>query len=183
MRIVGRACLVAVALGSLGSMSLGLGACGSVSVRYVVESDMRFEHCYRIDEDPRVSVGDKRACWTDWREKYQRGQDPNRIGYVAERLRVLDATTAKNGASSTPNVAAAATPVGCPPPNSPYAPPPPVATSGMTIGVNAPPPDVTCSDACNRDWKTCSPGCTGDVDCLGKCDGKLRVCMKACYSP
>ena len=174
MRIGSRARFVAAALGSF-----GLVACGGVSVRYVVESDMRFEHCYRIDEDPSVPVGDKRACWTDWRQKYERGQDPNRITYVAERLRVLDQTS-PNG---SPNVAAANTAVGCPLPNSPYAPPPPVATSGVAIGVNAPPPDVGCSDTCNRDWKTCSPTCSGDIDCLGKCDGKLRTCMKGCFSP
>lgn len=171
-----RAGAVAAAFGSL-----GLLACGGVSVRYVVESDMRFEHCYRIDEDPRVSVDDKRACWTDWREKYQRGQDPNRITYVAERLRVLDVSAAK-GTPSTPTVAAA-TAAGCPLPNSPYAPPPPVATSGVSVGMNAAPPDVTCSDTCNHDWKSCGPTCSGDLDCLGKCDGKLRTCMKGCFAP
>jgi len=171
--------VLAAALGSV-----GLLACGSVSVRYAVESDMRFEHCYRIDEDPRVAVGDKRACWTEWRDKYQRGQDSNRLTYVAERLHALGGTTAGASATSTPAIAAAAaTTAACPLPNSPYAPPPPLATSGLTIRVTAPPPDVTCGDSCNRDWKSCSPTCGGDADCLGKCDGKLRTCMKGCFSP
>src|SRR5205823_6553390 len=112
-----------------------------------------------------VALVAKRACWTDWRLQYERGQDPNRITYVAERLRVLDAATVQ-GASTAPAVATAGS-VGCPLPDSPYAPPPPVATSGVTISVNAAPPDVTCSEACNREWKSCSPVCSGNVDCLG----------------
>jgi len=153
--------------------------CGTVSARYVMESDMRFEHCYRIDEDPRYPLYAKRTCWWDWHEHYERGQDANRITYVAERLRVLDTAAAGGATVATPTIAAA-TSTACPIPTSPYAPPPPVVTSGMSIGVNAGSPVVTCGDGCNRDWKTCSPTCNSDGACLGLCDDKLRACMKAC---
>jgi len=164
-----RVAMVAVALAPM--------ACGGVSVRYVVESDMRFEHCYRIDEDPGVAVGDKRACWEEWRDRYMRGQDANRIAYANERLRILQGATPT---VATPAMAMSSA-TGCPLPNSPYAPPPSVVTTGVKIGVAAAPPDRVCSDGCNRDWKTCGPACNGNIDCLGSCDGKLRTCMKACF--
>lgn len=169
-RWLGRACGVVV-----------LAGCGGVSVRYVVESDMRFEHCYRIDEDPNVTLETKRACWSEWHERYERGQDANRIAYAGERLRVLDAAAATGTTTSSPPVAVAATVQGCPNPNSPYAPPPSTATSGIQVGMSAAPPDVTCGDKCNRDWKNCGSACNGVVECLSACDDKLRGCMKGCF--
>ena len=66
-----------------------MAGCG-ISMRYVVESDMRFEHCYRLDEDARTPLETKRQCWGEWTTTYQKGQDRSRVAYATERLRVLD---------------------------------------------------------------------------------------------
>lgn len=112
----------AVALFVLGwgtAASLGCGA----SMRTVVESDMRFEHCYRIDDDGAAPAEAKRGCWHDWVSHYTRGQDRNRVDYAKERLRVLSL------APVTSPVAQPSSTMAGPKPSSPYAPPPAITPS------------------------------------------------------
>jgi hypothetical protein len=165
-------------------VALALG-CG-LSMRYVVESDMRFEHCYRIDEDPSTKVEDKRKCWHDWTANYQNGQEGTRVAYATERLRVLDGSGASNEASppTAPTGGSGAGPT----PNSPYAPPPTLATVSVSASTNGEVSAVTgssgfqaCSDACNKDWKSCAPGCGGELACVTNCESRFRECMKGCF--
>jgi hypothetical protein len=163
-----------------------IAGCG-ISMRYVVESDMRFEHCYRLDEDGRTPLDQKRACWREWTATYQKGQDRSRVAYATERMRVLDAAApgappapsgTANGASTS--IILASTGSGTAP-LSPYAPPPAIASNGEINAVTESPKWQTCSDACSKTWKECAPACNGQMPCVGACEERYRVCMKACF--
>ncbi len=114
-----RSAVVLLGLACGTAASLGCGA----SMRTVVESDMRFEHCYRIDDDASAPAESKRGCWHDWVSHYTRGQDRNRVDYAKERLRVLSL------APVTSPVAQPTSTMAGPKPSSPYAPPPAITPS------------------------------------------------------
>lgn len=151
---------------------LALIACGP-SLKAAVESDMRFEHCYRIDDDPSTPVANKRQCWSEWTTRYTRGQARERVHYAKARIRVLDGALA----SGPPPTATPTTPVACPPPATPYAPPPAVVPKTAEAVT---PPMQACNDACSAAWKTCASPCTALSSCVLACDDKFRVCMKSC---
>lgn len=157
---------------------LALVACGP-SMKNLVESDMRFEHCYRIDEDPSTPLENKRACWHEWTSLYAKGQDRSRIHYARDRVKVL------NGAIATAPVAppmpvATSTAVACPPPANPYAPPPAVAPKDEKSAAAPTSPTAACSDTCTKAWRACSTPCGSESGCVLNCDAKFRDCVKAC---
>ncbi len=159
--------------GSVVLASLALVACGP-SLKAAVESDMRFEHCYRIDEDASTPVAHKRGCWKEWTARYSRGQARERISYAKERVRVLHGAV---DAAPPPMVASTQTAAAGPPPGDPYAPPPkvvPKAVEAVTASNQA------CSDACSKAWNTCAKPCTAEATCILACDEKFRLCAKAC---
>lgn len=168
------------------SLGVVMGGCG-ISMRYVVESDMRFEHCYRLDEDARTPVDQKRACWREWTATYQKGQDRSRVAYATDRLRVLDRVASgappaptEGGASASTTIVLASTGSGMAP-LSPYAPPPSIASNGAVNAVNDSPAWQTCSETCSKTWKACAPACGGQMPCVTACEERYRVCMKACF--
>ena len=146
-------------------------------MKNLVESDMRFEHCYRIDEDPSTPLDNKRACWREWTQHYAKGQDRSRVNYAKDRVKVLKDAHHGPIASGPPPVATAA-PVSCPPPVNPYAPPPSVVPKDEKAA--ATPTTAVCSDACTGAWKTCSTPCGAASNCVLECDAKFRACVKAC---
>ncbi|MGZ3422312.1 MAG: hypothetical protein ACXVEE_30865 [Polyangiales bacterium] len=158
--------------------SLLVIGCGP-SFKTLVESDMRFEHCYRIDEDARVPLEQKRACWGDWNARYSRGQDRARVSYAKDRLAVL------NGAAAV--APPPPTAVACPTPSSPYAPPPqmggkePNKDPGDAAAANGLPSSQACSDACTKAWKVCISPCGKGAECFSQCDTSFKGCMKACF--
>ena len=168
------------------SVGVLLAGCG-INMRYVVESDMRFEHCYRLDEDGRTPLDQKRACWREWTATYQKGQDRSRIAYATERLRVLDAASPGAPVVATESTAGASTAIVLAStgsgtvPLSPYAPPPAIATTGAVNAVNESPAWQTCSEACSKTWKACAPACGGQMPCVNGCEERYRVCMKTCF--
>lgn len=159
-------------------------ACGP-SMRTLVESDMRFEHCYRIDDDPSVAPDDKRGCWSQWQAQFARGQDQNRVQYARRRLQVLGGAAPSPSASTEPTVVPTALPqpsAATPAPYSPYAPPPPIASLhpaplpasvGMVVA-------AACADGCGRAWRACALPCGPSTECLGACQEGFRGCVKAC---
>lgn len=162
---------MAFACAMASSVALPLIACGP-AMRTVVEGDMRFEHCYRIDEDPRVPAEQKRQCWDDWNHHFTRGQDRTRIEYARARSTTL-ALAPTLGEPPAPAIA-------CPPPISPYAPPPAtVGTSASSFGDRN---DAfsRCGDDCARNWRMCGAACTGVAECGTTCDDRYRGCMKSC---
>src|SRR5215831_1563542 len=106
----------------------GAAACGP-SLATVHEGTVRFEHCYRVDLEPRVSSGYRLACWQSWITAYTTGQPRDRIEYAQRRYRSLE-----NGDASTPELTLGPDhPEGArqfyltvPAPTSVHAPPPPV---------------------------------------------------------
>lgn len=157
---------------------LALVACGP-SMKNLVESDMRFEHCYRIDEDPSTPLENKRACWHEWNALYAKGQDRSRIHYARDRVKVLNGAIATAPIAGPPPVATS-TAVACPPPANPYAPPPAVAPKEEKSAATSTSPTAACSDACTKAWRACSTPCGSESGCVLNCDGKFRDCVKAC---
>lgn len=158
--------------------ALLLVGCGA-GMRSVVESDMRFEHCYRIDEDRSAPLSEKRACWREWTGRYAKGQDRSRVRYAHDRMIVLD--DAARGYSMLPAAGPGDTTEG-PAPASPYEVPPSVAPKGSGPSDTILPRRSieACTDSCTRAWRTCAGECTGADACGGFCEDRYRGCLKAC---
>ncbi len=180
--------------GSLGVVAFGFLAAGwalgcGPSMRTLVESDMRFERCYRIDDDSASPLEDKRRCWREWTARYTKGQERSRVAYAEERLRLLDGVP--TGATATgPGPTTAV--VACPSPASPYAPPPPIArpsavpsagSSGESQSVNATTSAASapaCGQTCTDAWRGCIVPCGSATGCVVECDVRFKDCMKSC---
>jgi hypothetical protein len=151
---------------------IAAAGCGP-SARGIVESDMRFEHCYRIDEDERVASNDKRACWDDWSTHYTRGQDSSRVRYAAERKQVLDGADRPTASVVT---ATTATPV------SAYTPPaaieePKAERTGTDVALRDP---VECKSACLHALGACLAMCVPGTECASVCQSSRHKCEHAC---
>ncbi len=177
-------------------------ACGP-SLATIHEGTIRFEHCYRVDLEPRVASSSRLACWGSWISAYTVGQPRDRIEYAERRYRSL-----QNGDSSAPELALEAdggTPprqfyLAMPAPTNPHAPPPPIAkpvlTNDAAVGSDAggpselqaktetdkPPPAATCTQRCQSSWDTCDASCqtAGAANCA-KCKSAYSKCMRGCF--
>jgi hypothetical protein len=135
---------------------------------------MRFEHCYRIDEDPRVPVAQKQQCWENWNQYFTRGQDRTRVEYARARVTTL---------RIAPTLGEPPAPVTeCPTPASPYVPPPPTVAGdrGGNALVDRNDGYRRCGDDCARGWRMCGAACTNGADCNVGCDERYRGCMRGC---
>lgn len=106
-----------------------MAGCGP-SFQAVYEGDVRFEHCYALDQSA-VVPDYKKECWREWLHGYTYGQSSDRIEYAAARFSELslDPTlpSVDTGARPTKRSRTAA-----PMPTSAFAPPPNVAGEGPT---------------------------------------------------
>ncbi|GAC1352291.1 MAG: hypothetical protein NVSMB1_13710 [Polyangiales bacterium] len=180
------AAITVVSSGLIASAQTGCGP----GIRTIVEGDMRFEHCYRIDEDERTAVADKKTCWDDWTVNHTSGQDPSRVKYANDRLHAIDASTRapalpSPGGSASTNIAAM---IGAPLPASIYHAPPSIAAKvkkpfaeepSTTAGIPA--NWLVCGDACAKSFHTCSPPCAGALPCMKACDAHFQACMRTCF--
>ncbi len=147
-------------------------------MRQLVESDMRFEHCYRIDEDRTTSVDAKRTCWREWSNRYADSQDHARMRYAHDRLVTLDdlergVPLESSVASVVPASASPASAYEVPPSVAkPSAPEPASLAPRRSIEV--------CTDICTRAWRTCASECSGADACGGFCEDRYRSCLKGC---
>jgi hypothetical protein len=167
----------------------------------VYEGDVRFEHCYALDQTQAPTEA-KKDCWRDWLHVYTYGQSSDRIEFAAARFSELslDPTTLPSVDPGTRpkrprNVAA-------PLPTNAFAPPPNVAGDGAEKGsggpaqavsaaavVPAPPtgrvqvgaraPGEECTAACADRWSACRKGCSGPA--CDACDQSYRACVPACF--
>jgi len=150
-------------VGLLGLLSLPLG-CGP-SIQPIPEGGVRFEHCYRLDLDPRIAPAHRHACWKQWLEVYSYGQSRDRLEYSQRRVRDLEAgdthppqlnldqqeaREARQFYMATP---APATPA----PTNVHAPPPAVAPTTATEPLA---PGDTCVADCR----------TARAACLSRCE-------------
>ena len=73
-----------------GFVAVSEAGCGA-SYQSLYEGEVRFEHCYRLDEEQGMPPGQRRACWHDWSMHYTYGQTRDRLEYALRRQRELTA--------------------------------------------------------------------------------------------
>jgi hypothetical protein len=120
----------------LGFACVVLHAC-SPAYQSVYEGDVRFEHCYRVDEERQTPINDKLQCWRDWSRRYPYGQSRDRIGYALAREQTLAQAMAA-GEQAAPRGAVGAPQKASPQPTTPYAPPPQTMTPGTAPAEGSP---------------------------------------------
>lgn len=170
-------------------------ACGP-SVQSVYEGNTRFEHCYRLDFDVRITPSHREACWRSWLGSYTYGQTRDRIEYAKRRIRSLE-----NGDPARPRLnlqldgGGARATESSPAPTSVHAPPPPTAQVAPADAApadagpeaDAPgPPGTECLDVCRGEWKGCISACKADAGRGHKaacraCDKDYRRCVQRCF--
>jgi hypothetical protein len=177
-----------VALLALFAALGGTVACGP-SFQAVYECDVRFEHCYALDQG-NASVDLKKQCWREWLRGYTYGQSGDRIEYAAARFSelsldpTLPTVEVRDGGSPR-------RPSASPMPTSAFAPPPnlaehPVVDASVTsdrpnvvseVVLRA--PGSECAEGCAGRWKACHEGCRGET--CEPCDKAYKACVPACF--
>jgi hypothetical protein len=166
----------------------GTVACGP-SFQAVYECDVRFEHCYALDQG-NTSVDLKKQCWREWLRGYTYGQSGDRIEYAAARFSelsldpTLPSVEVRDGGSSRHSSAS-------PMPTSAFAPPPNLAEHPV-VDASAPvdrpkavsevvlrAPGSECAEGCAGRWKGCHEDCRGDT--CAACDKAYKACVPACF--
>jgi hypothetical protein len=155
------------------------------------EGEVRFEHCYRLDEEYVEPQEARRRCWRDWIRSYTYGQSRDRIDYATHRERAL-ADALAHGENAPPASAtvdpARARGQSSPAPTNAFAPPPP--TVSLDAGTDAiavpsepprrPAPGAACAASCGAAWAECGRGCKVTA-CQSSCDNRYKSCMRGCF--
>jgi hypothetical protein len=163
-------------------------ACGP-SFQTVYEGDVRFEHCYALDETG-APPETKKDCWRRWLRGYTNGQSWDRVEYAATRFSQLSlGPTLPSEESRDARPGRRAPTVAAPVPTNAFAPPPNVASSTPVTASAAPSvlfregsaraPRSDCCDGCAEHWSTCRGSCQGAA--CDACDASYRACMPACF--
>lgn len=170
------------------SFVVAVSGCGP-SVQVIHEGTVRFEHCYRLDLDPRIAPSHRHACWNAWLDRYSYGQPRDRIEYARRRVNSIERNEPPPGldleASSQQDLRLE--PEG---PVDAHAPPPRVSRpiDGVVSADQAPQrafteeaPGDTCGQACRRERLDCFEGCHPSESRPCPCEGRYRECMVACF--
>jgi hypothetical protein len=177
---------------------VGLASCGP-SFQAIYEGDLRFEHCYAVDESASVPLQQKEECWRDWTKNYTYGQTRDRIEYAVSRRLALSRVNemptddammqAAPGEGIRRNVISAPMPTSAfaAPPNTMPEPSPVDATSHPKASEGPKPfavpqlraPGTECTDECTKTWQGCKAGCAGSS--CDTCDATYKGCAMACY--
>jgi hypothetical protein len=175
------------------AVSAWLAACGP-GLETIHESNLRFEHCYRLDMDPRIAASHREYCWRDWNQTYAGDQPLDRIEYARRRISTLESGDSRpvsirretfgggrvfeemDVASPTSRMAAPApTSAHAPPPKTEPAPPQPEPVVGGR-------PGDACAVECNNALAECKRPCeTKPGDCEQRCPEEYRGCMRRCF--
>jgi hypothetical protein len=171
----------------LSAVGVAALACGP-SFQAVYECDVRFEHCYALDQRP-VSPDAKKECWRDWLHGYTYGQSRDRVEYAATRFSELSLDpTLPSEERDTPK---RARPMTAPVPTNAFAPPPstaehavasaspPAGTAPRAVVVGVRAPGEECAEGCSGYWKACHQTCK-DGAC-DACDKAYKLCVPACF--
>jgi hypothetical protein len=165
-------------------------ACGP-SFQAVYECDVRFEHCYALDQEVTAPDAAKKACWRDWLHGYTYGQPRDRVEYAATRFSELslDPTLPKVETEAPRHAMAVPAPTNAfaPPPNvADHGPPPEGSASAAAPAKSAAPapvaahaPGEDCAQSCASYWSACHKTCK-DGACEA-CDKAYRLCVPACF--
>jgi hypothetical protein len=168
-------------------------ACGP-SFQIIYEGDVRFEHCYAVDESPTTPLREKADCWRDWMKNYTYGQTRDRIEYAAGRQTALtlapQSPTDEALMEAAPGGGVRKNVISAPMPSSAYAPPPATMVddakpdAGPAPRPSAAPvqraPGAECIDTCAKEWSGCRDGCTGKA--CDACDATHKACARACFT-
>jgi hypothetical protein len=170
-------------------MGAGLAAvaCGP-SFQAIYEGDVRFEHCYALDQGP-ATADVKKECWRGWLHDYTYGQSRDRVEYAGTRFSELSLDpTLPTEDREVKHAHIMASPV----PTSAFAPPPSTAEHVTTAEASAsaataatPPhavagaPGEECADGCSGTWKACKSTCKGAA--CDACDKAYRLCVPGCF--
>ena len=149
-------------LAGLQLVGLPLG-CGP-SIQPIHEGGVRFEHCYRLDLDPRIAPAHRHACWKQWLEVYSYGQSRDRIEYSRRRVRDLEAGDPNPPQLNLEQAEAREARqfyMATPAPTSVHAPPPPVAPPEPTEPLA---PGDACVASCRSARAQCFTRCGQSAD-------------------
>jgi hypothetical protein len=183
---------LASSVASLGGAVAALSLSCGPSYQIIYEGDVRFEHCYAVDESTTASMQEKSACWRDWMKRYTYGQTRDRIEYAAGRQSALasapDNPTDEALMEAAPGGGVRKNVISAPMPSSAFAAPPAImADEGRPDGGVAPKasaappvraPGAECMDACSKDWGACKEGCAGKG--CDACDATYKSCARPC---
>jgi hypothetical protein len=179
--------------------SIALAGCGA-GLESIHESNVRFEHCYRLDMDPEIAPSHRYHCWRDWTHTYAYGQSRDRIEYAHRRILTLEAgdthimtvhdaprprervfSVVGGPAENEPAMAS-------PAPTNAHKPPP--ATAPKHDGPTAAPqqsasatelPGAPCTGRCESPMKACLAACGSNNDDCAACREDYRACMRRCF--
>jgi hypothetical protein len=166
---------------------LAAAACGP-SFQAVYEGDVRFEHCYALDQGPSPADA-KKDCWRGWLHDYTYGQSRDRVEYAGTRFSELSLDpTLPTEDREVKRGRSLASPV----PTNAFAPPPSIAErvvaepSGTAAPTATPAPVVAgrapgaeCAEGCSDYWKTCKESCKAAT--CDACDKAYRLCAAGCF--
>lgn len=168
----------------------------SLTYQSLYEGDVRFEHCYRLDEEKQVPIAEKQRCWHDWTQKDTYGQARDRIEYALARERALGQAQASGEVSGSRGFVFPNGTIWAPQPTSAFVPPPqimsrdagvPDATvasgvASFTEQASGPlvAPGASCGVACSKVWNHCGEFCRANP-CQSACDDRYKSCMRACF--
>lgn len=165
-------------------------SCGP-GLEMVHESNLRFEHCYRLDIDEAVARVHREKCWRDWLLVYADEQPLDRIEHARLRLLSLEAGDDRRVSLGDPRRAprvfteVGGAPHAGPAPTSAHSPPPRVepAPSATPAAPSAavPRPGEACAAACALDHDQCRARCGDAGQACERCAGEFRRCMRRCY--
>lgn len=163
------------------------------------ESNIRFEHCYRLDMDPKIAMSHRELCWRDWTETYAVGQAMDRIEYARRRLVALESGDSRliTIVAPTRSQGRVFAEIGGPSPDAPMAAPAPTSAhepppkTEPAPKVEAPPPEPppqglvrpgdNCAAECTTTFSECDRLCQAkQADCVG-CRDDYRKCMRRCF--
>jgi hypothetical protein len=160
-------------------------ACGP-SFQAVYECDVRFEHCYALDQGG-GSVDVKKQCWREWLRGYTYGQSGDRIEYAAARFSelsldpMLPSVEVRDGGAPRRSASPVPTSAFAPPPNLVEHPGADASSDGGAVvsELVQRAPGSECAEGCAGSWRTCHEACRGEA-CDG-CDRAYRACVPACF--
>jgi hypothetical protein len=183
----------------LGCALAALAGCGP-SFQAVYDGDVRFEHCYALDESSGASRDQKEECWHDWTKNYTYGQTRDKIEYAVSRrlalARVSELPTDDATKQAAPGEGIRKNVIAAPMPTSAFAPPPTTLAEAETKGQQGQgptkvsdtpkpqavpqirPPAAECTDECTKSWQGCKKDCVG-ASC-DACDVADKNCVLAC---
>lgn len=174
----------------LGLELILLLGCGP-SIQPIHEGSVRFEHCYRLDLDPRIAPAHRHACWKQWLEVYSYGQSRDRVEHSRRRISDLqagdpnppklnleqdEAREARQFYMATPAPADVATPA----PTNVYAPPPSMAPTQPATPAA---PGDTCVVNCQTARTACLARCGASASNPPKADPQNSGAAKTASKP